>query len=103
MARKTTSRLSLIAKGKNIIKSTLREGKIKRAVEAAIAQATEGQLDAEEKALEVLEKMSDTEDLNSVINQYVSLKDEAETWANTKKHLESLKAVLDEQVSVDEE
>lgn len=102
MAKKTATRLSLIAKGQNIIKSTFKEGKIKRAIESALANAEENALDAEEKALEVLEKFSTSEDFNDVINSYVEHANDAEAWRNTKKHLEQLKAKLAEEVEVEE-
>lgn len=102
MAKKTATRLSLIAKGQNIIKSTFKEGKIKRAIESALANAEENALDEEEKVLEVLEKFSTSEDFNEVINSYVKHADSAEAWRNTKKHLEQLKAKLAEEVDVEE-
>lgn len=102
MAKKTATRLSLIAKGQNIIKSTFKEGKIKRAIESALASAEENALDEEEKAIETLEKFSTSEDFNAVINSYIEHADNAEGWRNTKRHLEQLKAKLAEEVDVEE-
>lgn len=102
MAKKTATRLSLIAKGQNIIKSSFKEGKIKRAIESAIATAEENALDEEEKALEVLEKFSTSDDLSAVINSYVEHANNAEAWRNTKEHVEQLKAKLAEEITVEE-
>ena len=54
MAKKEQSRMSLILKGVNSMRISLREGKINRAIESAISNAEEEALNAEDKALEVL-------------------------------------------------
>lgn len=103
MAKKEQSRMSLILKGVNSMRISLREGKINRAIESAISNAEEEALNAEDKALEVLQKLESCEDITAVINEYIELKEEQEAWKKTKKYVEELKRVLAEKVSVEEE
>lgn len=103
MAKKEQSRMSLILKGVNAMRVSLREGKIDRAIESALSNAEEEALNAEDKALEVLQKLEDCEDITAVINEYIELKEEQAAWKKTKKYVEELKKVLNEKVSVDEE
>ena len=46
MAKKEQSRMSLILKGVNAMRTSLREGKITRAIESAISNAEEEALNA---------------------------------------------------------
>lgn len=103
MAKKEQSRMSLILKGVNSMRISLREGKINRAIESAISNAEEEALNAEDKALEVLQKLESCEDITAVINEYIELREEQEAWKKTKKYVEELKRVLAEKVSVEEE
>ena len=103
MAKKEQSRMSLILKGVNSMRISLREGKINRAIESAISNAEEESLNAEDKALEVLQKLESCEDITAVINEYIELREEQEAWKKTKKYVEELKRVLAEKVSVEEE
>ena len=96
MAKKEQSRMSLILKGVNAMRTSLREGKITRAIESAISNA-------EDKALEILQKLEACEDITAVINEYIELREEQEAWKKTKKYVEELKKVLNEKVSVEED
>lgn len=103
MAKKEQTRMSLILKGVNAMRISLREGKITRAIESAISNAEEEALNAEDKALEILSKLEDCEDITAVINEYIELREEQEAWKKTKKYVEELKKVLNEKVTVEEE
>ena len=103
MAKKEQSRMSLILKGVNAMRTSLREGKITRAIESAISNAEEEALNADDKAMEILQKLEDCEDITAVINEYIELREEQEAWKKTKKYVEELKKVLNEKVTVEEE
>lgn len=103
MSKKTTTRINAILKGINFAKSTLRAGKINRAIEAALAAADEGKIEAEEKSLELLDKLKDTYNINDVINKWNEYRDDIKSWENTKEYILELKKTLSEQVSVEEE
>ena len=103
MSKKTTTRINAILKSINFAKSTLRAGKINRAIEAALAAADEGKIEAEEKSLELLDKLKDTDNINDVINKWNEYRDDIKSWENTKEYILELKKTLSEQVSVEEE
>lgn len=103
MSKKTTTRINAILKGINFAKSTLRAGKINRAIEAALAAADEGKIEAEEKSLELLDKLKDTYNINDVINKWNEYRDDIKSWENTKEYILELKKTLAEQVSIEEE
>lgn len=102
--KKEMTRLELILKkGYSVIKLPFREGKINRAIQSALANAEENELDAKEKSLAVLEKLHDAEDIGAVINEYVQLQNEIDNWKKTKKYVEKLKSDLTEKVVIEEE
>lgn len=103
MSKKTTTRINAILKGINFAKSTLRAGKINRAIEAALAAADEGKIEAEEKSLELLDKLKDTDNINDIINKWNEYRDDIKSWENTKEFILELKKTLSEQVSIEEE
>lgn len=103
MSKKTTTRINAILKGINFAKSTLRAGKINRAIEAALAAADEGKIEAEEKSLELLDSLKDTDNINGIINKWNEYRDDIKSWENTKEFILELKKTLSEQVSVEEE
>lgn len=103
MSKKTTTRINAILKGINFAKSTLRAGKINRAIEAALAAADEGKIEAEEKSLELLDSLKDTDNINNIINKWNEYRDDIRSWENTKEYILELKKTLSEQVSVEEE
>lgn len=103
MSKKTTTRINAILKGINCVKSSLREGKINRAIEAALAAADEGRIEAEEKSLELLDKLKDTDNINAIINKWNEYRDDIKSWENTKEYILELKKTLSEQVSIEEE
>lgn len=103
MSKKTTTRINAILKGINFAKSTLRAGKINRAIEAALAAADEGKIEAEEKSLELLDNLKDTDNINDIINKWNEYRDDIKSWENTKEFILELKKTLSEQVSVEEE
>ena len=103
MSKKTTTRINAILKGINFAKSTLRAGKINRAIEAALAAADEGKIEAEEQSLELLDSLKDTDNINGIINKWNEYRDDIKSWENTKEFILELKKTLSEQVSVEEE
>lgn len=103
MSKKTTTRINAILKGINFAKSTLRAGKINRAIEAALAAADEGKIEAKEKSLELLDKLKDSDNINAIINKWNEYRDDIKSWENTKEYILELKKTLSEQVSIEEE
>lgn len=103
-----TKRISLIAKGKNILSNMvgIKERKIKRAVDAALDKAKEEAISAEESILQIIEKMGDSdssEHLNSCINQYLDKKTDIDNWTKRVTWIEELQTMLEEEVEVPKE
>lgn len=96
------TRLQQLLEGKNTIKNSLRENKIKRGIESAIDNAEEQILCNQEKALELLDTLAETDRLEDVLNKYVEAKMLEEQYSEAKKHLKELKKYLDEKVKIED-
>lgn len=98
------SRLSLIVKGKEVIKElfTFKTRKISNAVDAAINTSEENAIMADMRAKTLLSKLGETYDdptkLTATINEICSAMDEAEEWRTRAKQSRRIKEILAEEV-----
>lgn len=103
------TRLSLIVKGKELIKELFgfKTRKISNAVESAITIAEENALLCEMKAKTLLSKFGDSYDdpkqLTNTINEICAAMDEAEDWKKKAEQAKVIRAMLNEEVDTDEE
>lgn len=95
------TRLQQLLEGKNVLKNSLRENKIKRGIDSAIDNAEEQILSNQEKALELLDILAETDKLEDVINKYVEAKMLESQYTEAKKYLEELKEYLNEKTKVE--
>lgn len=95
------TKLQQLLEGKNVLRNSLRENKIKRGIESAIDNAEEQVLSNQEKALELLDTLAETENLEDTLNKYVEAKILENQYAEAKKHLEGLKEYLNEKTKVE--
>lgn len=95
------TKLQQLLEGKNVLRNSLRENKIKRGIESAIDNAEEQVLSNQEKALELLDTLAETENLEDTLNKYVEAKMLENQYAEAKKHLEGLKEYLNEKTKVE--
>lgn len=99
-------RINLIVKGKGLISEMLRikQNKIERAIESAIDRAEEESIDAENRVLSLIEKLGESTDsstkINEVINEICVAMDDATEWQTRKQQVERLKKMLNEEVDV---
>lgn len=96
------TRLQQLLEGKNVLRNTLKEGKIKRGIESAINNTEEQILNNQEKALELLDTLAETENLEDTLNKYVEAKMLESQYTEAKKHLEGLKEYLNEKTKVED-
>lgn len=94
MKKEVKTRLQNLLEGKNEKRLTLKEGKIKRSVDSAIAYAEEQVLDLSDKSVELLDNIAEVENITSLLNDYISIKQQKDNWVETKKYLEELKNYL---------
>lgn len=107
---KTTkvTRLSLIVKGKELVKELFgfKTRKISNAVESAIATAEENAILSSMKAKTLLSKLAENFDnpkgLTNTINEICQAMDEAEEWKKRAAQSKQIKAMLEEEVEVEE-
>lgn len=96
------TRLQQLLEGKNTIKNSLRENKIKRGIESAIDNAEEQILCNQEKALELLDTLAETENLEDTLNKYIEAKILEKQYSEAKEYLEGLKEYLNEKTKVED-
>jgi hypothetical protein len=96
------TRLQQLLEGKNVLKNSLRENKIKRGIESAIDNAEEQILSNQEKALELLDILAETDKLEDVLNKYIEAKSLEKQYSEAKKYLEGLKEYLNEKTKVED-
>lgn len=96
------TRLQQLLEGKNVLKNSLRENKIKRGIDSAIDNAEEQILSNQEKALELLDILAETDKLEDVLNKYIEAKMLESQYTEAKKYLEGLKEYLNEKTKVED-
>lgn len=96
------TRLQQLLEGNNVLKNSLRENKIKRGIESAIDNVEEQVLSNKEKALELLDTLAETTDLENTLNKYVEAKMLEKQYSEAKKHLEELKEYLQEKIKTED-
>lgn len=105
---KKMSRLSLIVRGKEVIKElfSFKTRKISNAVDSAIAAAGENAVLCEMKSKTLISKFAENYDepakLNEVINEICAAMDEAEEWKKKEQQVKKIKEMLEEEVEVEE-
>lgn len=98
------SRLSLIVKGKEVVKElfSFKTRKISNAVDSAISTSEENAILAEMQAKTLLSKLGESYDdpqkLTAVINKICEKKDSAEAWKKKAEQSRWIKAMLSEEV-----
>lgn len=103
------TRLSLIVKGKELVKELFgfKTRKISNAVESAITTAEENALLAQMRAKTLLSKFGESFDdpkkLTDTINEICETMDEAEDWKKKAEQARRIKAMLEEEVETEEE
>lgn len=103
-------RINAITRSLGVISEVLdrKAARIKRGVEQAQADALDNEANCREEALEIVNGLGevagakDTAELQESINNYLQKVQEADDWAAVAKKLEGLKAVLEEEVEVEE-
>lgn len=94
MKKETKTRLQNLLEGKNEKRLTLKEGKIKRSMDSAIAYAEEQILNLSDQSIELLDNIAETENITELFNNFISIKQQKDSWIETKKYLKELKDYL---------
>lgn len=94
MKKEVKTRLQNLLEGKNEKRLTLKEGKIKRSMDSAIAYTEEQVLNLSDQLIELLDNIVETENITELLNNYISIKQQKDNWVETKKYLEELKDYL---------
>jgi hypothetical protein len=101
-------RIEFISNGKGVLKDRVefREKRVKKAVEDALDYADEQIFELEHQAIDIvdsIETVADSkEQINKKINDYLDKMEAADGFRDTKKYLEKLKEILEQEVEVDE-
>lgn len=103
------SRLSLIVKGKEVVKElfSFKTRKISNAVDSAISTADENAILADMRAKTLLSKLGECYDdpkkLTATINEICETMDEADAWRKKAEQSRQIKEMLSEEVDTEEE
>ena len=98
----------IVQNKKGILKDDyqFREKKIRRTLEDAIDYADEKAYDSNRKAVEIINGLKDAADdkdaITNELNRYIDAKESAEGYLRSKKYLEEVKKLLEEEVNFEE-
>lgn len=103
-------RINAITRSLGVLSEVLdrKAARIKRGVEQAQADALDNAAAAREEALEIVNGLGevagakDTDGLKDALNNYIAKMQEAEDWDAVAKRFDTLKAVLEEEVEVED-
>lgn len=99
----------IIRNKKGVLKDDyqFREKKVRRTLEDAIDYAEEQAFDSKRKAVDIINSVKDVADdkekITTKLNEYITEKENAEGYLRTKKYLEEVKTLLEEEVDFEEE
>lgn len=105
---KKVKRITLISKGKGFVKEMfgINQRRIERALTSASDKAEEESINADDKVLNLLNDLSeatgDSEKVCEIINNICDTLDAKEDWLRKKDQINKVKALLEEEVEVED-